>query len=64
MLKNENDIHLVDLFSGFSVVHLCEKDAPNSSDVIHALRKWMERFGRVPVVFFSDQGAIVDISHM
>ena len=49
-------MHLVDLFSGYSVVHLCAKDVPHPEDVLAALGKYIERFGRAPVVFFTDQG--------
>ena len=54
--KKRAIIHLVDLFSGYSTVQLCDKDAPLPQDVIKALRKWMEKFGRMPICLFTDQG--------
>ena len=48
--------HFVDFFSGFSMVQICEHPYPLPSDVIAGLSKWAETFGKLPIVFFSDQG--------
>ena len=49
-------IHFVDLFPGFSMVQVSEHAYPLPSDVIQGLSKWAELFGKLPIVFFSDQG--------
>ena len=49
-------LHFVDLFSGFSVVQVCEHAWPLASDVIAGLSKWAELFGKFPIIFFTDQG--------
>ena len=49
-------IHLIDLFSGYSSLWICDTQYPKGPDTISALREWIERFGKAPIVFFSDQG--------
>ena len=49
-------LHFVDLFSGFSLVQVCEHAWPLASDVIEGLSKWAELFGKLPIIFFTDQG--------
>ena len=49
-------LHMVDVFSGYSLAFECPGTNPKPGDVVACLRKWTERFGILPQVFYSDQG--------
>lgn len=49
-------MHMIDLFSGYSIWSMCEGPEAKPCDVIEVFRKWTDRFGVLPRCFFSDQG--------
>ena len=55
-IKTHCVMHLVDLFSGFSMAHLCAGSDPSGDDTLAALRRWADIFGKMPITFFTDQG--------
>ena len=54
--KKHYVLHMVDLFSGYSLCYLCPEDKVRPQDVVACTRKWGERFGKLPDIFYSDQG--------
>ena len=49
-------LHMIDLFSGYSLGYVCPGETSKPEDTVACLRKWTERFGILPRTFFSDQG--------